>query len=172
MLRINFVTYKECLYKECHGTILGPCIADVFSFSVPFRPILASKFVKNSSVGKTVFAKFNTNGADFGIGRKNRKKVHTKSYRQKTFAHSNKFREKKISPSLFRSKLFSHEIWLIVALFANFQAKIARNKAKHGRKTYVIKRNLRIPFCIYRRFVMLNSRRSCLTSFLRWLRAG
>ncbi len=20
MLRINFVTYKECLYKECHGT--------------------------------------------------------------------------------------------------------------------------------------------------------
>ncbi len=23
MLRINFVTYKECLYKECHGTIMG-----------------------------------------------------------------------------------------------------------------------------------------------------
>ncbi len=21
MLRINFVTYKECLYKECHGTV-------------------------------------------------------------------------------------------------------------------------------------------------------
>jgi hypothetical protein len=21
LLRINFVTYKECLYKECHGTI-------------------------------------------------------------------------------------------------------------------------------------------------------
>ncbi len=21
MLRINFVTYKECLYKECHGTL-------------------------------------------------------------------------------------------------------------------------------------------------------
>ncbi len=24
MLRINFVTYKECLYKECHGTTHSP----------------------------------------------------------------------------------------------------------------------------------------------------
>jgi hypothetical protein len=22
LLRINFVTYKECLYKECHGTVV------------------------------------------------------------------------------------------------------------------------------------------------------
>ncbi len=34
MLRINFVTYKECLYKECHGTV-STLQVNKFNFYAP-----------------------------------------------------------------------------------------------------------------------------------------
>ena len=36
MLHINFVTYKECLYKECHGTVVIPQNVKKVKITAPY----------------------------------------------------------------------------------------------------------------------------------------
>ncbi len=42
-LRINFVTYKECLYKECHGT--KPTVENIFNKKYLPKSILCALFL-------------------------------------------------------------------------------------------------------------------------------
>ena len=56
MLRINFVTYKECLYKECHGTH-GTDYRDILYTNILYtlQSLYVTKFIQTLFIRNKIY---------------------------------------------------------------------------------------------------------------------